>query len=53
MTKKIRLLLGISILGLLDAIVPLFPILALILIYVVLEKPSWFLETVQEVYNKK
>ncbi len=53
MTKKTRLLVGIAVLGLLDAVVPLFPILALVLIYVILEKPPWFLETVQDIYGKK
>ena len=51
MNKKTQLLLAVALLGVVDAIVPFFPILALILIYVLLEKPPWFLETVQGVYN--
>jgi hypothetical protein len=53
MSKKTQLLLGVMGLGLLDAIIPFFPILSLILIYVLLAKPSWFLEIVREVYNTK
>jgi hypothetical protein len=53
MSKKGQLLLSVIGLGLLDAIIPFFPILALILIYVVLLRPPWFLETVREVYNAK
>ena len=49
--KKTQLLLTVILLGVVDAIVPFLPILALILIYVVLEKPPWFLETVQEIYK--
>ena len=51
MNKKSKLLLAVVLFGVIDAIVPFFPILALVLIYVVLEKPPWFLETVQEIYN--
>ena len=53
MSKKTRLLMGIAVLGFLDAVVPLFPILALVLIYVVLEKPPWFLEMVHDIYGNK
>ncbi len=52
MTKKTRLLAGIAVLGFFDAVVPLFPILALVLVYVVFEKPPWFLEIVQDIYGK-
>ena len=51
MDKKTKLLLVVILLGLVDAIVPFFPVLALILIYVVLEKPPWFMEAVQDIYN--
>ena len=43
MTKKTQLLLGLIVLSVVDAVVPLFPVLGLVLIYVVLEKPPWFL----------
>ena len=52
MTKKTRLLAGIAVLGFFDAVVPLFPILALVLVYVVFEKPPWFLEIVRDIYDK-
>ena len=53
MTKKTHLLLAVIFLGFVDAAIPFFPVLAFILIYVVLEKPPWFLDRVQEVYNRK
>ena len=53
MNKKTQLLLGVIVLVLIDAIIPFFPVLGLILIYVVLEKPPWFIEIVREIYNKK
>lgn len=53
MIQKTQLLFGVIVLVLIDAIIPFFPVLGLILIYVVLEKPSWFLEIVKEVYNTK
>lgn len=53
MAKKTQLLLVVISLGLVDAVIPFFPILALILIYVILEKPPWFLDTVQELYSAK
>lgn len=51
MTTKTRLLLSVIALGILDAIIPLFPILALVLVYVLLERPPWFLGWVQEIYG--
>lgn len=53
MRKKTHLLVAVIFLGLVDAVIPFFPILALILIYVILEKPPWFLDTVQGIYNEK
>lgn len=52
MTQRNQLLLAVTALGLVDAIVPLFPILAVILFYVILEKPLWFLAIVRELYGK-
>jgi hypothetical protein len=51
MTRKTQLLLWVTVLGILDAVIPFFPILALVLIYILLEKPPWFLDSVQEVYG--
>ena len=53
MKKNTQLLLAVIFLGVVDAVVPFFPILALILVYVILEKPPWFLASVQGVYNTK
>lgn len=53
MKKKTRVLFAVILLGLVDAIVPFFPILALVLIYVILEKPPWFLDSVQELYDSR
>ena len=40
----------LSILALLDMIIPI-PFTALVLIYVVLEKPAWFENLVTEIYS--
>ncbi len=53
MTKKTQLLLGLIALSVIDAVAPLLPVLGLVLIYVVLAKPRWFLEIVRQVYNMR
>ncbi len=53
MINKTQLLLALIVFCVVDAVVPLFPVLGLLLIYVVLAKPPWFLETVQQVYDTK
>ena len=53
MTNKTQLFLALIVLCVVDAVVPLFPVLGLILIYVVLEKPPWFLETVRQLYDTR
>ena len=50
MNTKTKLLIYISILALLDMIIPI-PFTALILIYVILDKPVWFENYVNEIYN--
>lgn len=50
MKSNTQLLLWVVVLGLVDAIVPFFPVLALLLIYVILEKPPWFMDRVRELY---
>ena len=50
MKTKTKILIYISILALLDMIIPI-PFTALILLYVILEKPPWFLDHVNEIYN--
>jgi type III secretory pathway component EscV len=52
MSRKARLLTAVVALGLIDALVPFFPILAFIIIYVIVDKPTWFLEMVRELYKK-
>ena len=53
MTQKTQLLLGLAVLSLIDAVVPLLPVLGLALIYVVTGKPTWFLEIVRQVYETR
>jgi hypothetical protein len=50
MTVKTKCLMGLIALGVVDALIPL-PILGLILIYVLLQRPPWFHEMVREVYR--
>ena len=52
MTRKSQLLLSVIGLGVIDAVIQLFPILAFILIYVLLERPPWFPEWVREIYSQ-
>ena len=49
MNTKSRLLLYIIVLAVLDAIIPI-PFSALILLYVLIEKPTWFKNWVDEIY---
>ena len=51
MTRKTQILIALIVLCVVDAVVPFFPVLGLVLIYVLLEKPPWFLETVRQVYD--
>ena len=51
MTAKSRIWIWLVFLGLLDALIPLFPIMTLILVYVLMERPRWFIEWVQEIYK--
>ncbi len=53
MTDKTQLLTALAVLCVVDAVVPLFPVLGLVLIYVVLARPPWFLATVQNIYNTR
>ena len=53
MTTKSRVLIWLVFIGLLDALIPLFPIMTLILIYVLMERPRWFVEWVQEIYQTR
>ena len=50
MNTKTKTMIYLSILALLDMIIPI-PFTALVLIYVVLEKPAWFENLVSEIYS--
>lgn len=51
MSTKTKFLIILILLGLLDIIIPI-PILGIILIYVILQKPDWFREAVRDVYDR-
>ena len=51
MSTKAKVLLAIVGLGILDAVIPGLPIIALVLIYVIVEKPAWFPKLVREIYR--
>ena len=51
MKKRTQPLLALIVIGLIDTVIPFFPVLALVLIYVLLERPAWFLNWVQEIYR--
>ncbi len=50
MKKKTKILIYLLILSLLDMVIPI-PFTAIMLIYVLLEKPPWFMDLVTEIYN--
>jgi len=50
MTKKTKTIICLSILALLDMIIPI-PFTALMLIYVIIEKPEWFKNLVTDIYD--
>jgi hypothetical protein len=50
MKTKTKVLLYLSIRALVDMIIPI-PFTALMLIYVIIEKPVWFKNLVTEIYN--
>jgi hypothetical protein len=46
-TKSIFVLI---LLGIIDVVIPI-PIIGLMLIYVIVQKPSWFLDLVKDIYR--
>jgi hypothetical protein len=50
MNIKTKTLIFLVILGIIDVVIPV-PILGVILIYVVLQRPPWFTKVVREIYN--
>lgn len=52
MSAKTKSIIGVSVLGLVDIIIPV-PILGAILMYVILQRPRWFRDTVREIYGER
>jgi len=50
MTLKTQCLIGLSVMALVDIIIPI-PILGVILIFVVIQKPAWFHNMVRDLYK--
>jgi len=51
MNVKTKSLVGLILLAMVDTVVP-FPILGVILIYVVFQRPLWFRDVVLEIYGE-
>ena len=49
---KTKCLIALILLGIVDTVIPV-PILVIVLIYVLSQKPPWFKDLVQEIYDKK
>lgn len=52
MSIKTKLFTGVILLSLIDIIIPI-PILGIILIYVLFQKPAWFRNAVRDIYKEK
>ena len=50
MNIRTKSILVLILLGMIDVVIPI-PIIGLMLIYVILQKPSWFLDLAQEIYR--
>ena len=50
MTTKTKTLIALILLCLVDTVIP-FPIIGVILIYVLLQRPPWFKNVVAEIYG--
>ena len=50
MNVKSKILLNLVLLGIVDAIIPI-PVIGLILIYVVMQKPAWFMDLAEKIYS--
>ena len=51
MNVKTKSLIALTVLAILDAVIP-FPILGVILINIVLQKPPWFNNVVRKIYSE-
>ena len=49
-TLKTQALIGLAVLSVVDVVIPV-PMLGLILVFVVLQKPPWFQQVVRELYE--
>jgi hypothetical protein len=49
MHTKTKTVLSVIVLGIIDMVIPI-PILGVILLYVVLQRPPWFTDLVREIY---
>jgi hypothetical protein len=50
MNIRTKSILVLILLGIIDVVIPI-PIIGLILIYVIIQKPSWFLDLVKDIYR--
>ena len=50
MNIRTKSILVLILLGIIDVVIPM-PIIGLMLIYVIVQKPSWFLDLAQEIYR--
>jgi len=50
MNIRTKSILVLILLGIVDVVIPI-PIIGLMLIYVIVQKPSWFIDLVQEIYR--
>ena len=50
MNIRTKSILVLILLGIVDVVIPI-PIIGLMLIYVIVQKPSWFVDLVQEIYR--
>jgi hypothetical protein len=50
MNIRTKSILVLILLGIIDLVIPI-PIIGLMLIYVIVQKPSWFLDLAQEIYR--
>ncbi len=52
MATRTKLIIALSIFGILDVVIPI-PILGFILLYVVFQRPPWFRDAVNEIYIER
>ena len=50
MNIKTKTIIGLVIIGIIDMVIPV-PILGIVLLFVVLQKPPWFAAMVDEIYK--